>query len=243
MNKESKISKELVFYLFIIGFVVVAMTVMGMKACGSSDAYSSNSNGSWLSRLFSSDDEKARRDSAVINSIQQHSRLYTAEVTSNKTITYTSNKQFKFKIAGVEKTINLPLGKTEAIIPVSVKYKAFIDLDRIGKNDIRIEKDTAIYITLPDPTIEETAVSVDHEHEKMKKQWLAKGLTYEEYQQLVRQAKDEAWEELSEEDQRAIIETAKVSATDLIIPQLRSLGFTHIEVNYRKEFKIFKVKG
>lgn len=224
--------KELAFYLTIVGLAIIAMTVLTMKACSGSGG-----KGSW-SLFASAEDEKARRDSAVVEAIQQHSRLYTAETTSHKTITYTSQNKFKLKLLGVEKDINLPLTKTEAVIPVNVKYKAYIDLDKVTARDFSIKNDTAIYITLPDPVIEETAVSIDHENEKLKKQWLGKGLTYEQYQKLVRQAKEEAWNELSEEEQYDIIETAKVSATDLIIPQLRTLGFTSININYRKEFTI-----
>ena len=241
MDNNRHTSHELTFYIIIIAVAAIAMTVMGMKAC-SSGTKGGSSDDSSLWALFSGRDKKAERDSTVMHLIQQHSRLYTAEVTSRKTITYTSHNQLKFKLAGIEKAINLPLGKTEAVIPVAVTYKAFIDMDRIQKRDIRMVGDTAIYITLPDPVIEETAVSIDHEHEQMKKQWLAKGLSYDEYQQLVRQAKNEAWDELSEDDQHAIVETAKVSATELIIPQMQQLGFTHIEVDYRKDFTIVKEK-
>lgn len=232
-----KINKELTFIITFIGITIVGMTIMTMKACSGG---SEKKTGWSLSSLFggNNDEEKAKRDSAIINSIHIHSRLYTAETTSHKTITYTSQNKFKVKIAGFEKDIKLPLTKTEATIPVNVTYKAFIDLDKITMKDIEIKGDTAIYITLPDPVIEQTAVSIDHENEQLKKQWLSKGLKYDEYQALIRKAKDEAWDELSEDNQAEIIETAKVSATDLIIPQLRSLGFKTIKVDYRQEFTL-----
>ena len=145
------------------------------------------------------------------------------------------------KIAGIEKDIKLPLGRTEATIPVIVTYKAYIDLQRVTAADFHVSGDTTIVITLPDPVIVETAVAINHDQEKMKKQWLAKSLTYEQYQSLVRKAKDEAWEELSIDDQTNIIETAKVSATDILLPQLRQLGFKNIRIDYREDFDIMDI--
>ena len=95
---------------------------------------------------------------------------------------------------------------------------------------------------LPEKEREELRrIITDIFQEKMKKQWLAKSLTYEQYQSLVRKAKDEAWEELSIDDQTNIIETAKVSATDILIPQLRQLGFRNIRIDYREDFDIMDI--
>lgn len=184
---------------------------------------------------------EAQRDSMITAIVRSHSRLYTAETTSKKTVTYTSDNKVNLKFAGIEKAIKLPFGKTEASIPVSVTYKAYIDMDKVTRADIVVDADSAILITLPDPVIVETAVAVDHDKETMKKEWLAKALTYEEYQKLVRQAKDEAWQELSEDDQEAIVERAKLSATELLIPQLRKLGFTSITIDYREDFSILEI--
>lgn len=186
---------------------------------------------------------EAQCDSAVINAVRMHSMLYTAEAKSNKTMTYTSNNKLSFKFLGIEKDMNLPFSKTEATIPVTITYKAGIDLQTVTMDNIQIlqypspdsDQPSTIIITLPDPVLVETAVQVDHENEKMKKEFLGKGLSYEQYQALLRQAKKEAWEELSEDDIRAIVETAKVSATDLLLPQLRQLGFTDIQINFRQD--------
>lgn len=185
--------------------------------------------------------QRERRNSTIRAVINRHSRLYTAEAKSRKTITYTSDNTFKVKIASIEKNIKLPLGRTEATIPVIVTYKAYIDLQRVTAADFHVSGDTTIVITLPDPVIVETAVAINHDQEKMKKQWLAKSLTYEQYQSLVRKAKDEAWEELSIDDQTNIIETAKVSATDILLPQLRQLGFKNIRIDYREDFDIMDI--
>ena len=121
---------------------------------------------------------------------------------------------------------------------MTVTYKAYIDLERVTEHNIEVVDKKTIIITLPDPVIMETAVSVDHSKETMDKQLLGKKLTYEEYRQLIRDAKEQAWEELPEEDQRAIIERAKISATELIIPMLRSLGFENIVIDYSKNFSL-----
>lgn len=185
---------------------------------------------------------EAQCDSAVITAIRSRSTLYTAEAKSHKTMTYSSSSKLSFNFLGIDKDVSLPFSKTEATIPVTVTYKAGINMQQITDDNIRISQypgserhGGVVVITLPDPVIVETAVRVDHENESMKKEFLGKGLTYEQYQKLVRQAKQEAWEDLSEDDMRAIVETAKVSATDIIIPRLRALGFTDITVQYRQD--------
>lgn len=193
---------------------------------------------------------EAQCDSAVVNAIRVHSTLYTAEAKSSKTMTYTSNNKLSFKFMGIEKDMNLPFSKTEATIPVTVTYKAAIDLQSVTMDNIQIlqypspntDQPSTIIITLPDPVLMETAVQVDHENEKMKKELLGKGLTYEQYQAMLRQAKQEAWEELSEDDIHAIIETAKVSATDILLPQLRQLGFTDIQIDFRQELDYSQIE-
>lgn len=191
---------------------------------------------------------EAQCDSAIVNAVRMHSMLYTAEARSSKTLTYTSNNKLSFNFLGVSKDVNLPLSKTEATIPVTVTYKAGINLQQVDKGNIHVSqypddgRGGVVVIVLPDPVIVETAVQVDHENEKQTKQLLGKGLTYEKYQELVRQAKKEAWDDLSEEDIRGIVETAKVSATELIIPQLRALGFDSITINYRQEMTLGEIK-
>ncbi|NPD81719.1 DUF4230 domain-containing protein [Prevotella sp. PINT] len=212
-------SKELTVYLVLTVIVLSLMTILSMKAC-------SNAN-----------PEEKPQEEAVIETVRRHSRLYTAEAQSKKTMTYTSQNKLSLKALGIDKSIDLPLGKTEAKIPVTVTYKAYIDLGRVDSRNVRTDGKT-IRIILPDPIIVETACTVDHENESQEKQLLGKGLTYEQYQEMVRQAKESAWTELPDSAQQAVIETAKVSATDLLIPQLRALGFTKIEIAYREDFSL-----
>lgn len=197
---------------------------------------------------------EAQCDSAVVNAVRSHSVLYTAEARSSKTMTYSQNSKISFNFLGIDKDVNVPFSKTEATIPVTVTYKAGINLSQVSAANIQITKYPAadavpgqgsggsVIITLPDPVLVETAVSVDHENEILKKEFLGKGLKYEQYQQLVRQAKQEAWGDLSEDDIRAIIETAKVSATDILLPQLRSLGFTDIQITFRQDLDYTQIE-
>ena len=217
-------SKELTVYLVLTVIVLSLMTILSMKAC-------SNANPEEKAQ------EEAATQDAVIETVRQHSRLYTAEAQSKKTMTYTSQNKLPLKALRIDKSIDLPLGKTEAKIPVTVTYKAYIDLGRVDSRNVRTDGKT-IRIILPDPIIVETACTVDHENESQEKQLLGKGLTYEQYQEMVRQAKESAWTELPDSAQQAVIETAKVSATDLLIPQLRALGFTKIEIAYREDFSL-----
>lgn len=202
----------------------------------------------WTKHKIKSDAAKqkaaieAQCDSAVITAIRSRSTLFTAEVSSSKTMTYSSSSKLSFNFMGIDKDVSLPFSKTEATIPVTMTYKAGINLQEMTGDNIQISQypgseghGGVIVITLPDPVIVETAVRVDHENERLKKEFLGKGLTYEKYQELVRQAKREAWEGMSEEDLHDIVETAKVSATEIIIPRLRAIGFTDITVQYRQD--------
>lgn len=217
-------SKELTVYLAITAVVLLLMLVFGIKAC---------SNAAPKEKV----QEETVTSDAVIETVRRHSRLYTAEAQSKKTMTYTSQNKLSLKALGIDKSIDLPLGKTEATIPVTVTYKAYIDLGQVDSRNVRMDGET-IRIILPDPIIVETACTVDHENESQQKQLLGKGLTYEQYQEMVRQAKESAWTELPDSAQQAVIETAKVSATELLIPQLRHLGFTKIEIAYRDDFSL-----
>ena len=191
---------------------------------------------------------EAQCDSAIILAMRSGLLLYTAEAKSHKTMNYSSSNKLSFSFLGIDKDVNLPFSKTEATIPVTVTYKAGIDLQHADSDNINVVKypdngrGGTIVITLPDPFLVQTSVAVDHENEKMKKEFLAKGLTYEQYQSLVRQAKQEAWDDLSQDDVHAIIETAKVSASDLMLPQLRRLGFDNIEITFRQDLDITDVE-
>ena len=104
--------------VIIITLVAIAGAVLwGVRRCNSYQA-----------QKQAEEMRREQRDSTIRAVINRHSRLYTAEAKSRKTITYTSDNTFKVKIAGIEKDIKLPLGRTEATIPVIVTYKAYIDL-------------------------------------------------------------------------------------------------------------------
>lgn len=177
-------------------------------------------------------------DSTIIMAIQSHSRLYTAETTCLKTIRYSADNAVRIDVAGIKKDIGLPMSRTEYEIPVRVTYKAFIDLEKIRRGDIVTKGDTAIHITLPDPVITETAVSIDHDNARYKRQMLGRRLTQQEYNNMVAKAKDDAWRDLSKEDRDAMVHTAKISATETLVPMMRKLGFRHITVDYRNDYTI-----
>ena len=94
------------------------------------------------------------------------------------------------------------------------------------------------HITLPDPVITETAVSIDHDNARYKRQMLGRRLTQQEYNNMVAKAKDDAWRDLSKEDRDAMVHTAKISATETLVPMMRKLGFRHITVDYRNDYTI-----
>ncbi|MGM9713201.1 MAG: DUF4230 domain-containing protein [Prevotella sp.] len=177
-------------------------------------------------------------DSTIIMAIQSHSRLYTAETRCRKNISFSSDNAIRIDVAGIKKDIGLPMSRTAYEIPVIVTYKAFIDLEKIRRGDIATEGDTVIHITLPDPVITETAVCIDHDRASYSRQLFGKKLTEQEYNALIIKAKDDAWRDLSQADREAMVHTAKISATETLIPMMRKLGFKHITIDYRNDYTI-----
>lgn len=209
--------------LFTLVAVVVAAVFLTLKWCGGG----------------MDDEERHLRDSTLVSRIQTHSRLFTAEVTARKTVTYTTENKLTVSLLGRERTMRIPFGKTTATIPVNVTYKAYIDLEKVTRDNIIIDdRNSMIHITLPDPVLVETAVGVDHENEKMDKEWFGKKLTYEEYRQLLRDAKEQAWRDITEEELREISEMAKVTVGEMVIPHLHTLGFENIIIEYRPSFVV-----
>ena len=122
-------SKELTVYLILTAIVLLLMLTFSIKACSNGDHA-----------------EKAQAETVtpetVVEAVRQHSRLYTAEATSRKTMTYTSQNKLSLRALGIDKTLDLPLGKTEARIPVTVTYKAYIDLGRVDGRNVRADGET-----------------------------------------------------------------------------------------------------
>lgn len=215
-------AKTLIYAAVALVWVAVMVAVLTMCS-GSDDAESQPAT-------------VAVSDSVVVAAISHNSRLYTAEAEMKKTITYSSKNSIGITVGGITKSIHLPLGNTTASIPVTVKYKAYIDLDKITERNIHIINDSTIHITLPDPVIVETAATIDYDNYELKQQLFGAGITDQQMRHIILDAKQKAWLEMDDGQQRAIVETAKVSATDLLLPQLKSLGFTAILIDYRKGF-------
>ena len=195
----------------------------------------------------------------IVATLRLQSKLYTAETTAHKTMKYSSDRKLGVRLLGKDRDISLPLTHSEASIPVSVTYKAGIDMTQLADDDILIsQKDSAgtvrraIAVRLPLPEIELTAVSIDHKSEHHDRQMFGKDMDDATYQRLVDTAKKNIWNEMTPQDIADINETARVSASDILIPVLRDLGFTDIFITYKerpadlnatKEQKLEKLKN
>lgn len=171
----------------------------------------------------------------VAIAISNESKLYTAEVEAHKTMHYTSDNAYNITLLGRTSTVKVPFGHMEAFIPVTAKYKAHVDLALVDSTRIRIVGDTLVQVILPDPVIEQTAVTIDHANEKINTEMFAHDMDDATYQKIVRKAKDDIWTDIGDDRYYDIIKAAQTSAAETIIPILHSLGFTKVEVAFRKD--------
>lgn len=174
----------------------------------------------------------------VAMKVSTTSKLYTAEVDAHKTMHYDANNCLEIKAFGRSGSIRMPFSHLEAYVPVTARYKAMIDLSKVDSTRISIPNDSTIRLILPDPVIEQTAVSVDHDGESVKRQAFAGRLDDAAYKRVLDRAKSEIWADISNEQYADIIETAKVSATELLVPMLRDLGFKNIQIGYRNDIDL-----
>lgn len=170
----------------------------------------------------------------MVMQVQRCSKLYTTEYRVHKVLTHDDKLEMKGKLAGHDYNIPVPLGSRKVAIPVDATIKAYIDFG--GFSSANVERDsTHIRITLPNPHIVMTSSRIDH---KAVKQYVAltrRNFSDAELTAYERQGRDAIIKDIASTD---ILEQARVSAANTLIPMLQKLGFRpeNITIAFSRNF-------
>lgn len=172
--------------------------------------------------------------STLVMQIQKCSRLYTTEFHVHKIITHDDKLALKGKFLSRDYDISLPLGKRKIAIPVDATLKAYVDFS--GFTAANVHRDsTHIEIVLPDPRIAITSSRVNHDDVKEYVALLRHNFTDEELASYEQQGRDAIIADMAKSN---IIETARASAANTLIPLIKQMGFSeeNITITFRKDF-------
>ena len=154
----------------------------------------------------------------VVHDISLCSRLYTTECHLHKIVVY--DDRTEVYVSGHE-LFGKP-GDRKIAIPIDATVKAYIDFSNFSDNNVRIGADSSLHIILPDPKIELTASKIDHTGEREFTSFYREKFSEEEKQKYAKQGLDHIIKVLP---QQKIIEHSRLSATHLLIPILKKMGY------------------
>lgn len=177
----------------------------------------------------------------MVMQIQKCSRLYTAEAHVHKIVTHDDN--IKLKGSFLKKTfdINVPGSNRKVAIPMNATIKAYIDFNGFSSKNISRQGDK-IEIILPDPKVMLTSSKIDHEGVKQYVAFTRSNFSDAELAQYEQQGRDAIIKDIPQMD---ILETARQSAANILIPMLMDAGFQegNIKISFRKKFTLDDLKS
>ena len=170
----------------------------------------------------------------MIMHIQKCSRLYTTEYHVRKIITHDDQLALKGKLAGHDYNVSLPFGKRKIAIPVDATIKAYIDFASFSENNVRRDS-SHIEILLPDPHILLTSTRIDHNAIKEYVALTRRNFSDEELAAYERQGRSAILSDIAATD---ILEQARMSAANTLIPMLQQLGYRqeNIKISFSRDF-------
>lgn len=176
----------------------------------------------------------------MVMQIQKCNRLYTAEAHIHKIVTH--DDQIKLKGSFLKKTFNfeLPGSNRKVAIPMDATIKAYIDFKDFSSKNIN-RKGEKIEITLPDPKVMLTSSKIDHEDVKQYVSLTRHNFSDAELSQYEQQGREGIIKDIPNMD---ILETARQSAANTLIPMLMDMGFQegNIKITFRKKFTFNDLK-
>ena len=170
----------------------------------------------------------------MVTQIQKCSKLYTAEYHLHKIVTHKDQMRLKGTFLAREFDITLPLGNRRIAIPMDATLKAYIDFDGFSEKNIR-RRGEKIEVTLPDPKVQMTSSRINHQEIKKQLSILRKSFSDEEMSNYEKQGRAAI---LNEIPNLGIIEMARESAANTLIPMICQLGYKEedITINFRKKY-------
>lgn len=176
----------------------------------------------------------------MVMQIQKCSRLYTAEVHVHKIITH--DDQIKLKGSFLKKAFNIevPGSNRKVAIPMDATLKAYVDFKDFSEKNVS-RKGEKIGIILPDPKVILSSSKIDHEGVKQFVSLTRSNFSDAELAQYEQQGREGVIRDIPRLD---IIETARQSAANTLIPMLKDMGFKeeNIQITFRKKFSLDDIK-
>ena len=165
--------------------------------------------------------------------VQRQSRLYTTEYHIHKVITHDDQLALKGKLLSHDYNVALPFGKRKIAIPVDATAKAYIDFAGFSEKNVRRDS-SHIEIMLPDPRIVLSATRVNHDDIREYVALTRSRFTDEELASYEQQGRKAIIADLGKTD---ILETARASAANVLVPMLQQLGFRteDITITFRRD--------
>ena len=171
----------------------------------------------------------------VLQGARQCARLYTNAYEIHKIITLSDEPRLKGKILFFAVDMKLPTGDRKIAVPIDVSVRASIDLSKLAEADIA-HNGTGIRISLPEPEITVTATKIDNKSVREYVGAFRSSFSDEELVGMTRQGRDSIVAHL---DKAQIVEDARLSAANTLLPMLHKLGFSpeNTSVEFRQDFK------
>ena len=167
----------------------------------------------------------------LVTQIQKCSRLYTTECHLHKIITHDDKVSLQGQFMKHDYNIDLPLGKRKIAIPMDAVVKDFsaFDSTSVTRHGDHIE------VVLPDPKVQLTSTSINHEDIKQYVALTRSRFSDEELTSYERQGREEIIKSLPSLN---LTSQARENAANILIPMLVQAGFkeTNITITFRKGF-------
>lgn len=176
----------------------------------------------------------------MVMQIQKCSRLYTAEAHVHKIVTHDDQLNLKGSFLKKDFNIHVPGSNRKVAIPMEATVKAYIDFkDFSAKNVSR--QGNKIEIILPDPQVMLTSSKIDHQGVKQFVSFTRSNFSDAELSQFEQQGRESIIKDIPNMD---ILETARQSAANTLIPMLKDMGFqeSNIKISFRKKFTFDDLK-
>lgn len=170
----------------------------------------------------------------LIMQVQKCSRLYTAEYSIHKIVTYDDIVRLKGSVLKRDFNIRLPLGDRKIAIPMDAKLKAYIDFSGFSERNVE-RRGKKITVILPDPKVVLTSTKVDHANTKEFVSLNRSRFSDAEMADLERQGRAAI---IASIPNLGIIESARASAARVLIPMVEQMGYAEgdITITFRKDF-------
>ncbi len=173
--------------------------------------------------------ENQNNYSEIVSVTKRVSKLYTAEEIIRKEIFMSSD--VVAKILGN----SYKIGEKSILIPYKIKVKAFIDFNKVGKENFSVYP-KQIEVNLPSPEIEVTSIELDYDNIKRNVSWYRKDFSSKDIDSLSKYAiKGLQW---TDDETFSLMQEAEINAKKTIIKILTDYGWNedNIEITFEKNF-------